>query len=245
MYYVTTGNHRLIGAKLDLFHFQDDAAGSVFWHPDGEALYSAVQDHLKPILEAGGYQFVRSPQLYRNDMWKLSGHWDHYRDNMYRVGEDMLLKPMNCPAHIQIYKARNVSQHDLPLRYAEFGICHRNEPSGALNGLMRLRQFVQDDGHIFCKPDQVESEIANFCAMISKVYADFEFHDVRAAISLRPDDRAGSDEDWDRAEKALIQAVEASGISYELQPGEGAFYGPKLEFSLRDSLGRDWQCGTA
>ncbi len=229
---------------MDLFHLQDDAAGSVFWHPNGEVIYSAIQDYLSGILKNNGYQAVRSPQLYRNDMWKQSGHWDHFQDNIFKVEEDMLLKPMNCPAHIQIFSKQVVSHRDLPIRYSEFGCCHRNEPSGALHGIMRLRQFVQDDGHIFCARDHIAQEIRNFCDIVKIVYARFGFNEIEASISLRPDNRAGCDEDWDASEEALRQAVADAGISFDLKPGEGAFYGPKLEFALRDSQGRSWQCGT-
>lgn len=203
-----------------------------------------IENYLRRVLEQD-YEFVRTPQLFRPDMWKRSGHWDHYRENMFEVGDEMLLKPMNCPAHIQIFKNRVVSHRDLPLRYAEFGICHRNEPSGALNGLMRLRQFTQDDGHIFCLRQHIEGEIQKFCAAVREVYGHLGFDKIEAQVSLRPDDRVGSDEEWDAAEQALIAAVEKSGIPFDIVEGDGAFYGPKLEFSLRDSLGRSWQCGTA
>lgn len=243
-YVVTFNNdHRVIGRELDLFHLQDDAAGSVFWHPRGALLFEIVQRYIADKIAPRGYQGVRSPQLYRRDMWQKSGHWEHYRENMFEVG-DMLLKPMNCPAHVEIFKSLNPSYRDLPMRLSEFGCCHRNEPSGALNGIMRLRQFTQDDAHIFCAEDQVEAEVRDFCALLLEVYRDFGFDEVKVAISLRPDDRAGSDELWDHSEAVLQRSVEAAGIEYSLQAGEGAFYGPKLEFLLSNSAGREWQCGT-
>jgi threonyl-tRNA synthetase len=203
-----------------------------------------IEDYIRDRLRQNGYDQVRSPQLYRKDMWERSGHWEHYRENMFEVGDEMILKPMNCPAHVEIFRSQNISYRDLPLRYAEFGCCHRNEPSGALNGIMRLRQFVQDDAHIFCREDQIEQEVADFCALLLEVYGDFGFTDVHVGISMRPDDRAGDDTLWDRSEAMLQRAVERAGISYEVQPGEGAFYGPKLEFGLSNAAGKRWQCGT-
>lgn len=201
-----------------------------------------MQDQIRRRISED-YQEVRSPQLYQKRMWERSGHLEHYGDHMYDVG-DMLLKPMNCPAHVEIFKAGNHSHRDLPLRLSEFGCCHRKEPSGALHGIMRLRQFVQDDAHIFCAEEHVESEVASFCALLVKVYADFGFEDIEVGLSLRPDDRAGDDASWDRAEDRLRSGIRAAGLAFEEYPGEGAFYGPKLEFGLKDRQGRRWQCGT-
>jgi threonyl-tRNA synthetase len=235
-------DHRVIGPELDYFHLQDDAAGSVFWHPRGAAVFAAVQDLVRRRI-AEGYREVRSPQLYQHRMWERSGHLDHYAANIYDVG-DMLLKPMNCPAHVEIFKAGNHSHRDLPLRLSEFGCCHRKEPSGALHGIMRLRQFVQDDAHIFCAEEHVEAEVSSFCALLMRVYRDFGFEDIEVGLSLRPDDRAGDDALWDRSEEMLRAGIRAAGLEAEEMPGEGAFYGPKLEFGLRDRQGRRWQCGT-
>ena len=215
----------------------------MFWHPRGAILYSCIQDHIRKRL-SDAYREVRSPQLYQPRMWEKSGHLEHYGENIYRVDGDHVLKPMNCPAHVEIFKAGNHSHHDLPLRLSEFGCCHRKEPSGALHGIMRLRQFVQDDAHIFCAEEHVQEEVASFCRLLSRVYADFGFPEVDVGLSLRPDGGAGSDEIWDRAEDALRSGISAAGLAYEEYPGEGAFYGPKIEFGLKDSLGRRWQCGT-
>jgi threonyl-tRNA synthetase len=240
-------DHRSLGEQLELFHFEDEAPGSVFWHPRGFALYAAVEAYMRRRNAAAGYQEVRSPAMLRRSVWERSGHWDHFHENMFVVGEDsghpLALKPMNCPGHVRIFRHRVRSWRDLPVRLCEFGQCHRNEPSGALHGLLRLKAFVQDDGHIFCREDQVEAEVAAFCGLLGSVYADFGFGSFEAAMSLRPGRRAGSDAQWDRAEAMLASAAAAAGLSPAQVPGEGAFYGPKLEFSLRDRRGVAWQCG--
>ncbi|HLS68947.1 MAG TPA: threonine--tRNA ligase [Kiloniellales bacterium] len=240
-------DHRRLGREMDLFHLQEEAVGSVFWHPRGWTLYRTVEAYMRRRLEQGGYVEVKTPQLIDRSLWEASGHWEKFREHMFIAeSEDRVLavKPMNCPGHVQIFKQGITSYRDLPLRMAEFGSCHRNEPSGALHGLMRVRAFVQDDAHIFCTEDQIVSETKRFCDLLLSVYEDFGFTDVKVKFSDRPETRAGSDEIWDRAEKALIEATEAAGLSYTLNPGEGAFYGPKLEFVLQDAIGRDWQCGT-
>ena len=240
-------DHRRLGREMDLFHLQEEAVGSVFWHPRGWTLYRTVEDYMRRRLEASGYVEVKTPQLIDRSLWEASGHWEKFREHMFIAeSEDRVLavKPMNCPGHVQIFKQGITSYRDLPLRMAEFGACHRNEPSGALHGLMRVRAFVQDDAHIFCTEEQIVSETKRFCDLLLSVYEDFGFTEVKVKFSDRPEKRAGSDEIWDRAEKALIEATEAAGLSYTLNPGEGAFYGPKLEFVLQDAIGRDWQCGT-
>jgi threonyl-tRNA synthetase len=240
-------DHRRIGRELSLFHQQEEAVGSVFWHPAGWTLWRTIEQYMRARLADAGYVEVKSPQLLDRVLWEKTGHWDNYRQNMFIAeSEDRVLavKPMNCPGHILIYKQGLKSYRDLPLRIAEFGSCHRNEPSGALHGLMRVRAFTQDDAHIFCTEDQINSETVRFCDLLRSVYADFGFSDVRVKFSDRPPQRAGSDEVWDKAEHALRTAVEAAGLEYTLNKGEGAFYGPKLEFVLRDAIGRDWQCGT-
>lgn len=240
-------DHRRIGRELDLFHQQEEAVGSVFWHAKGYTLWRAIEQYMRERLTAANYVEVKSPQLLDRVLWEKTGHWDNYRQNMFVAeSEDRVLavKPMNCPGHVLIYKQGIKSYRDLPLRIAEFGSCHRNEPSGALHGLMRVRAFTQDDAHIFCTEEQINPETVAFCDLLRSVYADFGFTDVRVKFSDRPPQRAGSDETWDRAEHALKSAVEAAGLEYTLNPGEGAFYGPKLEFVLRDAIGRDWQCGT-
>jgi threonyl-tRNA synthetase len=240
-------DHRRIGRELDLFHQQEEAVGSVFWHPPGWTLWREVERYLRGRLEQAGYLEVKSPQLLDRTLWEKSGHWDNYRDLMFIAESEnrvLAVKPMNCPGHIQIFRQGMKSYRDLPLRLAEFGACHRNEPSGALHGLMRVRAFTQDDAHIFCTPEQINGETVAFCRLLQTVYADFGFTDLHVKFSDRPAKRAGSDETWDRAEGALRSAVEAAGLSYTLNPGEGAFYGPKLEFVLKDAIGRDWQCGT-
>ena len=240
-------DHRRIGKEMDLFHFQEEAAGMPFWHAKGWTLYRLLEDYIRARLKTAGYQEVRTPQLIDRSLWEQSGHWEKFGQNMYTTeSEDRTwaLKPMNCPAHIQIYKQGLKSYRDLPLRMAEFGCCHRFEPSGALHGLMRVRAFTQDDAHIFCREDQITPETKAFCELLLDVYKDFGFTDVRVKFSDRPKVRAGSDETWDRAEGALRAATAAAGLKVELNPGEGAFYGPKLEFVLRDAIGRDWQCGT-
>ncbi len=240
-------DHRAIANRMELYHQQEEAAGMAFWHPRGFALYRAVEDYVRRRMRRAGFREIRTPQLLSRGLWEKSGHWEKFRAGMYAFGEDeaaQALKPMSCPAHIQIFRQRQRSFRDLPLRYCEFGACHRDEPSGALYGLMRTRAFTQDDAHIFCAPEQVEGEVARFCRMLGEVYRDFGFSDVRVAFSTRPDQRAGSEADWDRAEAMLAAAARAAGLYYEVAPGEGAFYGPKLDFHLRDSHGREWQCGT-
>jgi threonyl-tRNA synthetase len=247
-------DHRKLGREMDLFHLQEEAAGSVFWHPHGWTLYRVLENYLRRRLQDGGYVEVRTPQLYEKSLFEASGHWGTYGHNMFKVevghGHDHEevrqygIKPMNCPAHIQIFKQGLKSYRDLPLRMAEFGSCHRNEPSGALHGIMRVRQFTQDDAHIFCTPDQVVAETSRFCTLLKQVYDDMGFTDVKVKLALRPDQRIGSDEFWDRAERELREAAEDSGLSLEELPGEGAFYAPKLEFHLTDAIGRGWQCGT-
>jgi threonyl-tRNA synthetase len=240
-------DHRRLGAVLDLFHIQEEAVGSVFWHPKGWALYRGLESFIRQRLEANNYVEVKTPQLLDRSLWEKSGHWEKFRDDMFTVeSEDKVLaiKPMSCPCHVQIFKQGIKSYRDLPLRMAEFGTCHRNEPSGALHGLMRVRAFVQDDGHIFCTPEQIVSETKAFCDLLKAVYKDLGFTDIKVRLSDRPEKRAGTDETWDIAEKALLDATTAAGLEFILNPGEGAFYGPKLEFVLRDAIGRDWQCGT-
>ena len=240
-------DHRRIGKDLDLFHFQEDAPGSVFWHPRGWTIYQTIANYMREKLDSSGYVEVNTPLLVDRSLWEKSGHWDKFREQMFTSkSEDKVLaiKPMNCPCHVQIFKQGIVSHKDLPIRMAEFGSCHRNEPSGALHGLMRVRAFVQDDAHIFCSENQITSETKNFCDLLMKVYNDFGFKDVTIKFSDRPINRAGDDSTWDLAEKSLIDAVNSAGYDYELNPGDGAFYGPKLEFVLTDAIGRDWQCGT-
>jgi threonyl-tRNA synthetase len=241
-------DHRRLGRELDLFHIGEEAVGSVFWHPKGWRLFRIIENYLRMRLDAAGYLEVKGPQLLDRSLWEASGHWEKFRENMFiaesRDDKVLALKPMNCPGHVLIFRNRLHSYRELPLRLAEFGSCHRNEPSGALHGIMRVRAFTQDDAHIFCTEDQVTAESIAFCDLLLSVYRDFGFDDVVIKFADRPPVRAGSDEVWDRAEAALRNAVEAAGLSYTLNPGEGAFYGPKLEFVLRDALGRDWQCGT-
>ena len=240
-------DHRRLGKEMDLFHFQPEAQGAVFWHPKGWSVYRVLQTYIRSRLEASGYVEVNTPQLVDSVLWEQSGHWGQYREHMFvSESEDrtLAIKPMNCPCHIQIFKQGIKSYRDLPLRMAEFGSCHRNEPSGALHGLMRVRAFTQDDAHIFCTDEQIESETQQFCALLQSIYADFGFTDIRVKFSDRPENRAGSDAVWDQAESALKRATSAAGIEASANPGEGAFYGPKLEFILRDAIGRDWQCGT-
>ena len=240
-------DHRRLGREMSLFHMQDVAAGSAFWHPNGWTLYRTIQEYMRKRLERGGYVEVNTPQLVDRALWEDSGHWEKFREHMFIAeSEDRMLaiKPMNCPCHVQVYKQGTTSYRDLPVRMAEFGSCHRNEPSGALHGLMRVRAFVQDDAHIFCTEDQIISETKIFCELLLSIYKHFGFEDVIVKFSDRPEVRAGEDATWDKAEAALKEATEATGLSVELNPGEGAFYGPKLEFVLRDTIGRDWQCGT-
>ena len=242
-------DHRRIGKDMGLFHIQEEAVGSVFWHPKGWKLYRTVEAYLRRRLDANGYQEVRTPQLVDRSLWEKSGHWDNYRQHMFiaQVEEEdkfLALKPMNCPCHIQIFRQGMRSYRELPLRLAEMGCCHRYEPSGALHGIMRVRQFTQDDAHIFCTNEQIASETARFISLLSQVYSDMGFPTFRIKFSDRPQARIGSDADWDKAEAALREACQIAGVTFELNPGEGAFYGPKLEFVLRDAIGRDWQCGT-
>ncbi len=241
-------DHRRLGRDMGLFHQQEAAAGSVFWHPKGWTLYRTLETYMRARLEAADYVEVKTPQLIDRALWEASGHWEKFREHMFTAEADehkvLALKPMNCPAHVQIFRQGITSYRDLPLRMAEFGCCHRNEPSGALHGLMRVRAFTQDDAHIFCTEDQISSETVSFCALLQSIYRDLGFDEVTVKFSDRPATRAGSDETWDKAEGALREAVEEAGLDYTLNPGEGAFYGPKLEFVLRDAIGREWQCGT-
>ena len=241
-------DHRRLGRELDLFHIQEEAVGSVFWHPQGWTLYRQIENHLRKKLDRAGYQEVKTPQLIDRSLWEASGHWDKFRENMFTANAEddkvLALKPMNCPGHVQIFKQGLKSYRDLPLRLSEYGSCHRNEPSGALHGIMRVRAFTQDDAHIFCTEEQITEESVKFCELLSAVYKDFGFTDVRVKFSDRPEVRAGEDAIWDKAEKSLSDACDAAGLDTTLNPGEGAFYGPKLEFVLTDAIGRDWQCGT-
>ena len=241
-------DHRKLGKALELFHIQEEATGSVFWHHKGWTLYRAIEEYMRRRLDAAGYREVKTPQLIDRALWEKSGHWDKFREHMFIAESEaeriLALKPMNCPGHVQIYRQGITSYRDLPLRMAEFGSCHRNEPSGALHGIMRVRAFTQDDAHIFCTEDQIDSEGRAFCALLLDIYKDFGFEDVRVKFSDRPEVRAGDDATWDKAEAALKSATMAANLDTELNPGEGAFYGPKLEFILRDAIGREWQCGT-
>lgn len=240
-------DHRKLGKKYNFFHLQDEAPGMVFWHPRGWSIYSTLEAYMRELQRINGYSEVKTPQVVDRVLWEKSGHWDKFRAGMFTVASedrDFAIKPMNCPCHVQVFNQGLKSYRELPLRLAEFGACHRNEPSGTLQGLMRVRGFVQDDGHIFCTEAQIQDEVSTFTDLLFKVYADFGFSDVIIRISTRPEQRVGSDEVWDKAEKSLMDALAAKGLAYELLPGEGAFYGPKIEFSLRDCIGRVWQCGT-
>jgi threonyl-tRNA synthetase len=241
-------DHRRLGREMDLFHIQEEAAGSIFWHPKGWTLYRIAEDYMRRRLDDAGYVEVKTPQMVDRILWEQSGHWEKFREHMFTAEDEgnktLALKPMNCPCHVQIFRQGLKSYRDLPIRMAEFGSCHRNEPSGALHGLMRVRAFTQDDAHIFCTEDQIVGETEKFCGLLTSIYRDFGFEDVVVKFSDRPEVRAGTDETWTRAETALKEATEAAGLDYSLNPGEGAFYGPKLEFVLRDAIGRDWQCGT-
>jgi len=254
-------DHRKIGREMDLFHFQEEAQGSVFWHAKGYTIWQQLEQYIRRRLDANDYQEVKTPQLLDKRFWEQSGHWDKFRENMFVVPDEvpstddktavisgdadlMAIKPMNCPAHVQIFKQGIKSYRDLPIRMAEFGCCHRNEPHGALHGLMRVRQMTQDDAHIFCREDQVISEAVDFCGLVTQVYDDLGFTDVSVKIALRPDVRAGEDEAWDRAEQGLRDALTEAGLAWEELPGEGAFYGPKIEYHLTDAIGRTWQCAT-
>ncbi|MCP5296006.1 MAG: threonine--tRNA ligase [Rhodocyclaceae bacterium] len=240
-------DHRKLGRHLDLFHLQEEAPGMVFWHPKGWVIWQEVEQYMRRLLSANSYLEVRTPQVMDRVLWERSGHWENYAEHMFTTKaeeREFAVKPMNCPGHVQIFNQGIKSYRDLPLRLAEFGSCHRNEPSGALHGIMRVRGFVQDDAHIFCTEAQILAESASFIDLLREVYADFGFKDILVKLSTRPEKRIGSDEVWDRAEMALAQALDAKGLEYDLQPGEGAFYGPKIEFSLKDCLNRVWQCGT-
>ena len=240
-------DHRKLGKRLDLFHMQEEAPGMVFWHPNGWTLYQVLEQYMRKVQRENGYLEIKTPQVVDRILWEKSGHWTNYADNMFVTeseSRDYAIKPMNCPCHVQVYNQGLKSYRELPLRLAEFGACHRNEPSGALHGIMRVRGFTQDDAHIFCTEEQMQAESADFIRLTQKVYADFGFDQIELKLSTRPEQRVGSDEQWDLAEKALADALDSAGLEYELQPGEGAFYGPKIEFSLRDCLGRVWQCGT-
>ncbi len=240
-------DHRRIGKSLDLFHFQEEAPGMVFWHRDGWALYTAVERYVRDLLAEYDYQEVHTPQMLDRSLWERSGHWDKFRDNMFTThvdDRDYAIKPMNCPGHVQLFNQGLRSYRDLPIRIAEFGVVHRNEPSGTLHGLLRARRFTQDDAHVFCTEDQLQAEVSTLIELTYRMYKDFGFEDIEVALSTRPEQRVGEDALWDRAEEALARALDEKGIEYVVQPGEGAFYGPKHEFVLRDSIGRRWQCGT-
>ncbi|ALN41599.1 threonine--tRNA ligase [Rickettsia rhipicephali] len=240
-------DHRKLGRELDLFHFQEEAQGMVFWHDKGWSIYNTIEQYIRKKIRKNGYTEVKTPVLVDKSLWEVSGHWAKFRDDMFVLETDdktLALKPMNCPCHVQIFKQGIKSYRDLPLRMSEFGLCHRNEASGALHGLMRVRSLVQDDAHIFCAEEQITDETVSFCKLLTEVYKDFGFTDIKVKFSDRPEIRAGSDEVWDKAENALKEAVEQAGFTYTLNPGEGAFYGPKLEFVLTDAIGRQWQCGT-
>jgi threonyl-tRNA synthetase len=240
-------DHRKLGRTLNMFHTQEEAPGMIFWHNRGWQLYLNIQNYIRAQLKEHDYQEIHTPQIVDRSLWEKSGHWDKYQDMMFTTSSesrDYAVKPMNCPCHVQVYNQGLKSYRDLPLRLAEFGSCHRNEPSGTLHGLMRVRNFVQDDAHIFCTEDQIQAEVSSFIDLVFKVYKDFGFEDVIVALSTRPDQRVGEDELWDKAENALQQSLENKGLEWKLQPGDGAFYGPKIDFSLKDCLGRVWQCGT-
>ena len=240
-------DHRKLGKELDLFHIDDHAPGLVFWHPKGWTLWQGVEQYMRKVYQNNGYQEVKGPQLLEKTLWEKTGHWDKYRDNMFVTESekrDFALKPMNCPGHILIFKQGIKSYRDLPLRYGEFGQCHRNEPTGGLHGIMRVRGFTQDDGHIFCTEEQILKECIDYTTLLQKVYTDFGFKNIIYKVATRPEARIGSDESWDKAEHALIESLRASGCDFEISPGEGAFYGPKIEYTLKDAIGRQWQCGT-
>jgi len=240
-------DHRKLGRELDLFHIDDHAPGLVFWHPKGWTVWQGVEQYMRAVYRDNGYQEVKGPQLLDQGLWEKTGHWDKYRDNMFTTESekrDYALKPMNCPGHILIFKQGIKSYRDLPLRYGEFGQCHRNEPTGGLHGIMRVRGFTQDDGHIFCTEDMILGECVAYTSLLQKVYADFGFTDILYKVATRPAQRIGSDEIWDKAEAALIESLKRSGCDYVIAPGDGAFYGPKIEYTLKDAIGRQWQCGT-
>ncbi len=240
-------DHRKLGRELDLFHIDDHAPGLVFWHPKGWTVWQGVEQYMRKVYQDNGYQEVKGPQVIDKTLWEKTGHWDKYRENMFTTESEKreyALKPMNCPGHILIFKQGIKSYRDLPLRYGEFGQCHRNEPSGGLHGIMRVRGFTQDDGHIFCTEDQILQECVNYTTLLQKVYADFGFSNIIYKVATRPEKRIGSDESWDKAEHALMECLRASGVEFEISPGDGAFYGPKIEYTLKDAIGRQWQCGT-
>ena len=240
-------DHRKLGKELDLFHIDDHAPGLVFWHPKGWTVWQGVEQYMRKVYQNNGYQEVKGPQLLDKTLWEKTGHWDKYRDNMFTTESekrDFALKPMNCPGHILIFKQGIKSYRDLPLRYGEFGQCHRNEPTGGLHGIMRVRGFTQDDGHIFCTEEQILKECVDYTTLLQNVYTDFGFKNIIYKVATRPEARIGSDESWDKAEHALIESLRASNCEFEISPGEGAFYGPKIEYTLRDAIGRQWQCGT-
>jgi len=240
-------DHRKLGRALDLFHFQEEAPGLIFWHPKGWTVWQQVEQYMRRVYQDNGYQEVKAPQILDRSLWEKSGHWENYKENMFTTESEnrsYALKPMNCPGHVQIFASDLRSYRELPLRYGEFGQCHRNEPSGSLHGMMRVRGFTQDDGHIFCTEDQILDECVAFTALLQKVYLNFGFTDVIYKVATRPEKRVGSDEAWDKAEAALIASLDRSGCTYEISPGEGAFYGPKIEYTLKDAIGRMWQCGT-
>jgi threonyl-tRNA synthetase len=240
-------DHRKLGKQLDLFHLQDDAPGMVFWHPKGWALWQQVEQYMRRVYQEHGYQEIRCPQVLDRSLWEKSGHWENYKDHMFTTASenrDYAVKPMNCPGHVQVFNSGLRSYRDLPLRYGEFGACHRNEPSGALHGIMRVRGFVQDDGHIFCTEDQILDECIAYTALLHEVYRDFGFTDILYKVATRPAKRVGSDELWDKAEYAVMESLRRSGVEFTIAEGDGAFYGPKIEYTLRDALGRHWQCGT-
>ena len=240
-------DHRKLGRELDLFHFQEEAPGLIFWHPKGWTLWQQVEQFMRGVYRDSGFQEVKAPQILDRSLWEKTGHWENYRDNMFTTESEnryYALKPMNCPGHVQIFNSHLHSYRDLPLRYGEFGQCHRNEPSGALHGMMRVRGFTQDDGHVFCTEDQILDEVVAFTEQLQKVYATFGFNEVLYKVATRPEKRIGSDEIWDKAENALFESLKRSGVQYEVSPGDGAFYGPKIEYTLKDAIGRHWQCGT-
>ncbi len=240
-------DHRKLGRALDLFHFQEEAPGLIFWHPKGWIVWQQVEQYMRRVFQENGYQEVKAPQILDRSMWEKSGHWENYKENMFTTESEnraYALKPMNCPGHVQIFRSNLHSYRELPLRYGEFGQCHRNEPSGALHGMMRVRGFTQDDGHVFCTEDQILDECVAFTALLQKVYRDFGFTEVIYKVATRPEKRVGADELWDKAENALIESLNRSGCDYEISPGDGAFYGPKIEYTLKDAIGRMWQCGT-
>ena len=240
-------DHRRLGRQLDLFHFQDEAPGLIFWHAKGWTIWQQVEQYMRRVYQENGYNEVKAPQILDRTLWEKSGHWANYKENMFTTESEnriYAIKPMNCPGHVQIYRSGLHSYRELPLRYGEFGQCHRNEPSGSLHGMMRVRGFTQDDGHIFCTEDQILGECIAFTELLKKVYKDFGFTDIIYKVATRPEKRVGSDEIWDKAEHALIESLERSGAEYEISPGDGAFYGPKIEYTLKDAIGRMWQCGT-